>query len=76
MAYNERKNLCFVLFLNVIYFLSFSADFSDSEDAVYLTTMDTPLVGIGSACFKQHVATLVCLWHFLNTLSPRDVASR
>lgn len=37
------------------------ADYSDSEDAIYLTTMDTPVVGIASACYKQHVATLVCL---------------
>lgn len=36
------------------------ADYLDSEDAIYLTTMDAPVVGIAFACFKQGGATLVC----------------
>lgn len=48
-------------FFFLTYFFSPSADYSDSEDAIYLTTMDTPVVGIASVCFKQHLATLVCL---------------
>jgi len=50
-----------VLFWFFTYFFSLFADYLDSEDAIYLTTMDTPVVGSASACFKQHVTTLVCL---------------
>lgn len=71
MACNERKTKCPLLFFFFeFYSLPPPADYPDSEDAIYLTTMDTPVVGIASACFKQYMATLVCLRSFLNTLPP------
>lgn len=51
MASRERENLVSSFFILLI-FLPPSADYSDLEDAVYLTTMDTPLVGIASARSK------------------------
>lgn len=39
-------------FFTYFFFPPPSADYSDSEDAVYLTTMDTPLVCIASARSK------------------------
>lgn len=45
------KTWCPLLFF-YLFFPPPSADYSDSEDAVYLTTMDTPLVCIASARSK------------------------